>query len=214
MLRSWKHIRADTKHTLTENPRRGVAGTQQGLQLKRRNLLQSKGEQPSSFLQAPPLELLHSDFPLFHLNPSVRGNKHVCDICESNTSRGTLSAQCRQSSAAGKKKKTWSHWAIISPLSKRWLSLGFQAEVLFIFTIIYYHLMMARSRRGENKMCMFVPLKRNLKNLKNSPANAPQKTTQNAFEVSGEEQLLLNATVFWSNCSFSTQGTEVIKGYD
>lgn len=111
MLRSWKHIRADTKHTLTENPRRGVAGTQQGLQLKRRNLLQSKEEQPSSFLQAPPLQLLHSDFPLFHLNPSVKGNKHVCDICESNTSRRTLSAQCWQSSAAGKKKnlKSLSH---------------------------------------------------------------------------------------------------------
>lgn len=104
MLRSWKHIRADTKHSLTENPRRGVDGTQQGLQIKQRNLLQSKGEQPSSFLQAPPLQLLHSDFPLFHLNPSVKGNKHVCDICESNTSRRTLSAQCWQSSSAGKKK--------------------------------------------------------------------------------------------------------------
>lgn len=40
------------------------------------------------------------------------------------------------------------------------------------------------------------PIEKNLKNLKNSPANAPQKTTQNAFEVSGEERLPLNATVF------------------
>ena len=104
----------------------------------------------------PEVAALSLLFLPFHLNSSVKGNKTVCNIHESNTSRGMLSRQNRQSAAVEKKLKPASrnlcaHRAL--PLSGL---LGEMQRAALQRCHHYSYLIESDMRRKERQMCASV----------------------------------------------------------
>lgn len=87
------------------------------------------------------------------------------------------------------------------------------ASTLFAFAFFLTHNDLFASNYGggedREKMCKFVPLKNG--KMGKLPHECPQKQHKSPLK---QRAMPLNVTVFPSNCSFSTQGTKVIKGYD